>query len=127
MLNARERINLIGNLSALLAAVPELPVSETASVGGIYSPQAFVGFGDVPFDTADPMEAKLRSLLTFEGVMQRPHVAYVGRSDDYARRSAAQFGKAKGSKLQLVDVPGDHFQSLAAGVQAYLKRITAKR
>jgi hypothetical protein len=57
--------------------------------------------------------------------MQRPHFAYLGRSDspEYARRIAAAEAAVGESKLVLKVVNGDHFTSLPEAINSYIRLI----
>jgi acetyl esterase/lipase len=123
-----DRVHVLGHsaggmIASLLAVVPDLPVAETASVGGIYAPDAILQFPNLPFDTTNPDEARFRSLLPFLPTMARPHVAYVGTQDTFLRMGLPSFRDSGQSKLEIVDVDGDHFGSLGAAVMAYLARV----
>lgn len=112
-----------GMISAILSAAPDLPVKETASIGGLYTPEVIAQFGELPFDTSDSDELRLRSFLPYQSAMRRPHVAYVGREDSAVAVDIGRFGGDNASQLQIVKVPGDHFQSLNPGVLAYRERV----
>lgn len=121
-----------GALSALLALMPDVPLRETASVGGIYVPETFARWAKtthngplVRFDPHDPAEGRLRTLAGNMPDLARPHVAYVGRDDTWfhpnierMREAAAQ----SGAPFQTEYVPGDHMGSLAHGYTRYLAR-----
>lgn len=134
----RDRIYAIGHsvggaLSALLSLVPDLPLRETASVGGIYVPETFQRWtkmksnaGLVRFDPFDPNEGRLRTLGGNVQYMVRPHVAYIGDGDRWFHpnaRGVARKATPLGAPFELVFVPGDHASSLPVGLSAYAERI----
>jgi len=122
-----------GALSALLALLPEVPLQETASVGGIYVPQTFARWSKtehngplVRFDPNDPHEGRLRTLLGNIPDLQRPHVAYVGDDDPWFHPNVERMKDAaalSGAPFEAVYVEGDHMSSLVAGYTRYLARI----
>lgn len=125
-----------GGLSALLSLVPDLPLTVTASVGGIYTPQTFGRWSRfegqkqlIRFDPAIADEAELRSLAANLTDMVRPHRAYVGTEDgailDNARAAAAE-ARGIGAPFSLIEIEGDHEKSLQPGIRAYLKDLTQR-
>lgn len=122
-----------GALSALLALLPDLPLQETASVGGIYVPETFARWSKtehngplVRFDASDPDEGRLRTLAGNVPDLVRPHIAYVGRDDQWFHPNVEQMKTAaadSGAPFEATFVEGDHMSSLVAGYAQYLARI----
>jgi len=126
------RIHLIGHsaggmISALLALHPDVQVARTASIGGVYTPEVIAQFGDtVPFDPNDALEARLRSMLPFADQLAHPHIAYIGRDDEgiqTGRDAIEEAVRRSRGRLELVELPGDHFQSLRPAVADFVRRV----
>jgi pimeloyl-ACP methyl ester carboxylesterase len=113
-----------GMLAALMAFEPELDARLTGSIDGIYGPEIF-DYQRPPFiDT--PLERELRLALPHIESLEQPHVALVGR-DDLALAStlaAAERAEAAGIPLAAVVVPGNHRESIAPGMAAFLACVT---
>lgn len=109
-----------GMLAALMAFEPALDARLTGSIDGIYGPEVF-DYQRLPFvDT--PRERELRLALPHIEELEQPHVALVG-CDDLALASteeAAERAARAGVPLEAVVVPGDHQQSVASGMTAFL-------
>ena len=122
-----------GALGALLALMPDLPLRETASVGGIYVPETFQRWAGtehngplVRFDPAVPEEGRLRTLQGNIADLARPHIAYVGRDDPWFHPNVERMREAAedtGAPFHAEYVDGDHMSSLVAGYQRYLARV----
>jgi dienelactone hydrolase len=113
-----------GMLAALMAFEPSLDARLTGSIDGIYGPEVF-DYQQLPFvDT--PLERELRLALPHIEELEQPHIALVGR-DDLALAStqaAAERAARAGVPLEAVIVPGDHRQSVAHGITAFLACVT---
>jgi dienelactone hydrolase len=109
-----------GMLAALMAFEPKLDARLTGSIDGIYGPEVF-DYQLLPFvDTL--RERELRLALPHIEQLEQPHVALVGH-DDLAlasTRAAAERAAQSGVPLEAVVVPGDHRQSVAPGIAAFL-------
>ncbi len=122
-----------GALAALLALMPDVPMRETASVGGIYVPETFVRWSKtkhngplIRFDPHDPNEGRLRTLAGNVGDLLRPHVAYVGHDDRWFHPNVEQMkdvAARTGAPFEAEYVEGDHMSSLVAGYERYRARI----
>lgn len=122
-----------GALAALLALMPDVPLQETASVGGIYVPETFARWSKtkhngplVRFDPTDPVEGRLRTLDGNVPDLVRPHVAYVGEDDTWFHPNVERMREAAGTSgapFEAEYVEGDHMSSLVAGYGRYLARI----
>ncbi|MGH1344714.1 MAG: alpha/beta hydrolase family protein [Nannocystales bacterium] len=122
-----------GALAALLALLPDLPLRETASVGGIYVPQTFVRWSKtehngplVRFDATDPDEGRLRTLEGNVADLLRPHIAYVGRDDPWFHPNVERMKSLAvrtGAPFEATYVDGDHMSSLVAGYSMYVARL----
>lgn len=109
-----------GMLAALMAFEPSLDARLTGSIDGIYGPEVFLHQQPPFVDT--PRERELRLALPHIEELEQPHVALVGR-DDLALTStqaAANRAARAGVPLEAVVVPGDHRQSVAPGIMAFL-------
>jgi dienelactone hydrolase len=109
-----------GMLAALMAFEPSLDARLTGSIDGIYGPELF-DYQLLPFvDT--PRERELRLALPHIEELEQPHVALVGREDLAlaSTQEAAKRAARAGVPLEAVIVPGDHRQSVAPGITAFL-------
>lgn len=129
-----ERIYLIGHsaggmVTSLAALDPELPAAMTASIGGIYSPSLVCDMSDGQvFDWNDSVECQLRSLLPFANELPRTHRAYIGEDDVGIRQQMREIRQAvarSSGRLVVVDVPGDHFESVAPALADFIEVIRA--
>lgn len=121
-----------GALAALLALMPDVPLRETASVGGIYVPETFQRWSKtkhngplVRFDPHDPIEGRLRTLAGNVPDLVRPHVAYVGDGDTWFHPNVERMRQAaaeSGAPFDAEYVGGDHMSSLVEGYAQYLTR-----
>lgn len=126
-----------GALAALLALLPDAPLRETASVGGIYVPQTFVRWSKtshngplVRFDPHNPDEGRLRTLAGNVADLVRPHIAYVGHDDPWFHPNVERMREAaaaSGAPFEAEYVPGDHMDSLREGYRRYLARLREVR
>jgi dienelactone hydrolase len=113
-----------GMLAALMAFEPELDARLTGSIDGIYGPEIF-DYQHLPFvDT--PRERELRLALPHIESLEQPHVALVGSEDPAlaSTQAAAERAERAGVPLAAVVVPGDHLQSIAPGMAAFLSCVT---
>lgn len=121
-----------GALAALLALMPDVPLRETASVGGIYVPETFQRWAKtthngalVRFDPHDPIEGRLRTLVGNVPDLVRPHIAYVGDADRWFHPNVERMreaAKESGAPFEAEYVEGDHVSSLVEGYTRYLAR-----
>jgi acetyl esterase/lipase len=115
-----------GNLAGLLSLVPDLPLVSTASVGGVYTADAFDSWRRiVPFDRDDPAEVRARMLRPNLARMLRPHHAYVGADDRILRyaRQVADAARAHRAPFSLEVVAGDHFTSVPRAIDRFIDRL----
>lgn len=113
-----------GMLAALMAFEPTLDARLTGSIDGIYGPEIF-DYQKLPFaDT--PRERELRLALPHIEMIEQPHVALVGREDLAlaSTQACAQRAARAGLPFEAVVVPGDHRQSVAPGIAAFLACVT---
>jgi pimeloyl-ACP methyl ester carboxylesterase len=116
-----------GMLSSLLALYPSLPVIDTGSAGGLYGPALFDGLPR-PF-VDDPIERRMRLFAPYVRQMKQPHFACVGDGDRFPRNVLTEVTTVATSAhlpLETAVVPGNHFGSLAACMEAYLARVLPK-
>lgn len=119
-----------GGLAALLTLVPDLPLAESASVGGIYVPETFVRWSSsksnahlIRFDPEDPIEGRLRTLGPNVADMLRPHHAFIGNDDPWFHpnaRSVARAAEQHGKSIELTWVEGDHMSSFPIAFGQYI-------
>ncbi len=121
-----------GALAALLALMPDVPLRETASVGGIYVPATFQRWSKtkhngplVRFDPYDPIEGRLRTLVGNVPDLVRPHIAYIGERDTWFHPNVERMREAAAKSDAPFDaeyVSGGHMSSLVEGYARYLAR-----
>ncbi len=117
-----------GGLSALLSLAEDIPLKSSGSSGGLYPPQVFQAWADdCPFDPADSTECRMRLLFGNEQSMQRPHLAYLGATDEISSLSAPFIDRTGLSvpNLKTLPVAGDHFSSLKPAIMVYIQAIQA--
>ena len=120
-----------GGTVAMLTLYPDVPVRLTASAGGIYSTDTFTSWaGDddskdlIRFDTKDKEEVELRVLLPHAAEMKHDHIAYMGTEETTTNKNAlALQEQAKGAKVEVVQLKGDHFTALDPALAKFLARI----
>jgi dienelactone hydrolase len=120
-----------GGIAAMLTLYPELPLRRTGSCGGIYVPETFARWAKsesnadlVRFDPTDPDEIQLRVLGPNVAWMTHPHVAYVGKDDPWFAvnaQSVLERAWAKGKPFEVIEVEGDHMESLLPALSAFLE------
>ena len=120
-----------GVLSAMVSLRKENDVLLTGSSGGMYEWRIFkeVPEEELPFDPSNWLECRLRSPAEHAGFIQIPHVAYIGNQDrpvikggEIARRAAERTQ----APLTIVSLNGDHNESLAPAVEAFLTLAKSK-
>ncbi|MFV8750985.1 alpha/beta hydrolase family protein [Nannocystaceae bacterium ST9] len=120
-----------GGISAMLSLYPELPLRRTGSCGGIYVPETFARWAKsetnddlIRFDPSDPDEIQLRVLGPNVAWMFHQHVAYVGAQDPWFADNAQlvlERAWAKGKPFEVIEVEGDHMNSLPPALAAFLE------
>jgi hypothetical protein len=72
----------------------------------------------------DPDEIELRLLAPFAHQLVHDHVAYLGAEEEsFFAEAKAISAKAAGAKLDVEQVPGDHFSALDPALAKFLARI----
>lgn len=116
-----------GGIATLLSLIEDVPLRSTASVGGLYSPEAFQpGMGlPLPFTPSDD-ETRARTLFGNTPDMLRPHTAYIGLLDLPMITSVGQINAdiaVNGGRQPLFKaeyIGGDHFASFEPAMLKYL-------
>ncbi|WP_419189581.1 S9 family peptidase [Stieleria marina] len=112
--------SLGGGVSALLSLRDSVPIVHSGSCGGLYPDEIFDEWTDItPFDDT-PAERKARLLIGNVEHMQRPHFAYLGKSDPLATIADID---TRDTQLQIKRVAGDHFSSLKESLRLYIDEI----
>lgn len=120
-----------GGAVAMLTLYPDLPVRLTASAGGIYSPATFSYWAEdedskdlIRFDIKDKEETELRVLLPHAAEMKHDHIAYMGTEETTTHKNALALQEgAKGAKVEVVELKGDHFTALDPALAKFLARV----
>lgn len=120
-----------GVMSAMVSFRLENAVLLTGSVGGLYDWSIFreVSKEEVPFSLSNRLECRLRAPAEHAGYIQIPHIAYIGDDDELAVRGAkvAKHAAAKTeAPLTIVNLKGDHSESLEPAVEAFLTLAKSK-
>ena len=113
-----------GGVSAVLSLLDDVPIQHGGSAGGLYDVATFDGWSKfVPFDLTRPEEREMRVLLGNLRHMRYRHYAYIGDGDSLQANlpKARREMTASKTKLEILQVPGDHFRSLRPAFLAYLK------
>lgn len=118
-----------GGLSSLLALVPDVPLLDTASIGGLYDPQLLYALsqsGYVPF-VGEVEELEARLLLGHLAELRRPHIAWVGTDDKEVNRAAealaAERREVGQQGLVLRQAKGDHAGCVPEAMADYTRII----
>lgn len=115
-----------GGVAAMLSLEPEVPIALTASSGGLYPEQVSIGWGFTPFNVFSRESRRLRVLHPHIMEMQREHIAYVGTDlVDFGREVAAAIA-GRSTRLQIMEMQGDHFSSLPPALQAFLVEVQTR-
>ena len=114
-----------GVISALLSLFDDYPVRLTGSSGGLYGSHLFPYDKMTPFDTSNPRESELRSLIGNVRDMKQRHIAYVGSKDKYQEAHAAWAEQPGHSRLTIHTLEGGHFSVLPESIDLYLHDVIA--
>ncbi len=120
-----------GGTVAMLTLYPDVPVRLTASAGGIYTVDTFTSWAEdqdskdlIRFDIKDKEEAELRVLLPHAAEMKHDHIAYMGTEETTTHKNALALQEgAKGAKVEVVELKGDHFTALDPALAKFLARV----
>lgn len=122
----RERIYTFGHsagggISALLAlADPAAPIRFGGSCGGLYQASHLREWQPAPpFESKQPRDYELRTLLDNAHLMNRPHYAYLGLADHLCENMPS----ASSPELHVRYVLGDHFSSLPIALADFARQI----
>lgn len=117
-----------GGVAALLSLLDNVPIQSTASVGGLYGPDAFQPDSGLPVPfAATPDEIRARTLFGNTSDMRRAHYGYVGLLDLAMVPAVGQIKAdvaVNGGRQPLLHaeyVGGDHFSSFEPAMSRYLK------
>lgn len=114
-----------GGISALITLVPDLPLEETTSIGGLYDTEVF-DVWPIPFRDG-PLERRLRCFEPWATTsMQRPHHAWVGDQDLGFHAARDRLAAQSIPQLTIETVPGDHLDSYAVAIDALRERLVAR-
>jgi dipeptidyl aminopeptidase/acylaminoacyl peptidase len=74
---------------------------------------------DLPFDTADPRELRLRSPLAYAGSLKCPARIYYGTRDHFVltSRRTAEVARKRGLDVEAVQIEGDHGSSVPPAIE----------
>jgi hypothetical protein len=115
-----------GEISALLSLYGDTSIILTGSCGAFFarsdpfSPESMFNT-PVPFDLADENEIAMRTLAGNIADMQVPHYAFIGSEDEKFASGDYRDIEAKDTLLEIVEVPGDHGESVHNAAKAFLK------
>jgi len=115
-----------GGIADLLALEPNLPIALSASIGALYDESFVIEYG--PFDSTRDQEVVPRLAVNYLPRLPRRHIAYFGTDDSYQATVdwIAQFPilmQPRPGLLDIVEVPGDHFDSLAPALDRFRAEI----
>ena len=83
----------------------------------------------VPFSLSNRLECRLRAPAEHAGYIQIPHIAYIGDDDELAVKGS-KVAKLAAEKTQapltIVNLEGDHGESLEPAVEAFLALAKSK-
>jgi hypothetical protein len=123
----RERIYSFGHsaggvISAVLSLYADVPLRYGGSAGGLYGTDLFYFPGQpVPFDRANNVECRLRTLIGNVRWMETLHYAFVGTQDVFMKGvEARQEAVESHAPLEVIDVTGDHQSMLAPAISQFL-------
>jgi len=116
-----------GGISTLLSLMEEVPVKHSGSSGGLYPPSVFDKWKTVPFDTTDPKEKQMRTLVGNIRWMQHKHYAFIESVNNETFLTSIAAAKQEMDKgkswLEIIMVPGDHFTAFPKASEKYLELI----
>lgn len=119
-----------GGMSLLLSLHPNLPINKAGSCAGLYPPETFMEWAKedanmIPFNPKNELEVLLRCPVAHLYYLMRPHQMYIGKEDgfsDYKEYLKELYSDAK-LKLNLIEVEGDHQESLENAIQKFIKHV----
>ncbi|MCJ7557422.1 MAG: alpha/beta fold hydrolase [Gammaproteobacteria bacterium] len=124
-----------GGIALNLALHDDIPVKLSASSAGIYdrdlikswaTEDDFIRF---PYDYLDEQENHYRLPLYHLQDMVRTHYTYIGTDDDYElyREIYDELYPNNDTRLYLIELPGNHVDSLTQAVQEFIKIISEQK
>jgi len=121
-----------GEIAALLSLFSRTPLRMTGSSGAFFLRSDPFGtcsmFGlEPPFDSGIHEEVEVRLLRGHVADMVRPHIAYLGESDEKFADGSYKDLDTQGTRLSVHSVPGDHDTSVFPAAQAFAERIIEDR
>lgn len=133
----RERIYVFGwsvggGIALNLALHDDIPVRVSGSSAGLYdldlikswaTEDDFIKF---PYNYQDKRENYYRLPLYHLQDMVRPHYSYIGTDDDYApyRQTYDELYPDDDTSLRLIELPGDHVDSVPQAVHEFITLIS---
>lgn len=114
-----------GEISALLSLYDDLPPGFSGSCGAFFGRANMFGAVSmfncpVPFDINDKEEKKLRTLAGNINNMNYKHYAFIGKDDDQFKEKAYKKINTENTKLEIIEVEGDHDSSLKFALKEFL-------
>ena len=121
-----------GGIALNLALHDDIPVKASASSAGIYDLDLIKSWATeddyikFPYDYKNAQENYFRLPLYHLQDMVRPHYTYIASNDDYAsyRATYDDLYPAGDSLLQMIEVPGDHVDSVPLAIQKFMEIIS---
>jgi glyoxylase-like metal-dependent hydrolase (beta-lactamase superfamily II)/pimeloyl-ACP methyl ester carboxylesterase len=122
-----------GGIALNLALQDDIPVRLSASSAGVYDTDLIKSWATeddyikFPYDYLDEQENYFRLPLYHLEDMARPHYTYIGVEDGYpfVRGLYDELYPDNDTQLRLVELPGDHMDSLPTAVQEFLRVISS--
>lgn len=117
-----------GEISALLSLYEDLPMHFGGSCGAFFGRTNMFGAesmfnSPVPFDINNEKEKELRTLAGNVMNMNYKHYAFIGKDDDKFKAKAYKEINTENTKLEIIEVKGDHDTSLEFALKEFLKII----
>jgi dienelactone hydrolase len=119
-----------GEIAALLSLYEDLPIVFGGSCGAFFGRADMFGAesmfnNPVPFDPTADNEKELRTLAGNLSGMNYTHYAFIGKKDEKFSAKAYKKLDTENSKLEIIEVEGDHDTSLEFALNKFLKIISA--
>jgi pimeloyl-ACP methyl ester carboxylesterase len=119
-----------GGMSLHLSLYPNLPINKSGSCAGLYPPETFAEWAEedknlIPFNFESEFEILFRCPVAHLYYLMRPHQMYIGKDDgfsDYKDYLKELYADSK-LKLNLIEVEGDHQESLENAIQKFIEHI----
>lgn len=120
-----------GALALALSLHPDIDIDNCGGVAGVFGEDSFEYWKEeegkvIPFDLEDENEVYMRLPVAFLNDMERNHYLYIGTDDDFEYEKEwlnEIYENDIPEKLKLIEVPGNHFTSLAPAMKLFLEEI----